>query len=482
MLGRVRRSAATGPFLALAVLCSLAATQASHPVSPANARSAAAGESQTIAFGSRSVELTVNSGGDAAFEQRVTELVAAAGPVLEGLIGVPYPGPADMTISLRSYEQLGGYAGLAGCSLFSCHIRVSSQFDDTTLLHELTHAWTQSFRNRWLAEGMAEYISDRASAQTDGRALPALEVTDERPPYPLLEWLLTIDMVTAEEEAIVAEYEGYYWSRRFFEELEAIVGRDSVTRTLAAVVPMQAGTVGVRRFMDSLDDAGAAKADELFLRYVFPPDRASEVTDRRAARDRLSSVAARGATEAPELSQDVLTPIREDVGAWEFTDALAALGRVEKGLDTYLQLKDRLAALKSDAEAAGLPYPNLLEYAFRSWDFALFLETIDEAEAAVPAYVEAKEKPSAPRGFWQRIGLLGRSPDDQLERAAEAFESADFGGSIDHSNAAGARLEDAASRGVTNVVVATVVLGLVLAAAALILRGVLYTQGNPAGT
>ena len=145
---------------ALAIAASLIAS----PKADARPEATPAGEEpQTIPFGSRTVVLTVDSPGDKEWVAHVTELVIAAGPALEEMIGVPFPGPEKMTISERTSDQLSGYAGMAGCSHVVCHIRLLPYFDDTTLLHELTHAWTQSFRNRWLAEGMAEYISDRAA-------------------------------------------------------------------------------------------------------------------------------------------------------------------------------------------------------------------------------------------------------------------------------------------------------------------------------
>lgn len=444
---------------------------------PAAARaSEGLGDPQTIAFGSRTVQLTVNeSPGDQEWARRVAEVVAAAGPALEEMIGVPYPGPEAMGISERTDEQLYGYAGLAGCSHVVCHIRLSENFRDTTLLHELTHAWTQSFRNRWLAEGMAEYISDRAAARIDGRPLPAPEAAGDRPPYPLLDWTLTIDLNTAEEEQITSEYEGYYWSQRFFEQLEATVGPEAVRRTMAAVVPLQAGTVGVRRFIDAVDEA-SVEADDLFIRYVFPPDREQEVRDRRVARDRLAALTARSAAEAPELSQTPLATIREKVAAWEFAPALAVMDRLDQGLNAYVQLRDRLSALKTSAEAAGLAYPYPLESAADMWEFAWALETVDQAGPAIEAYIAARDELSAPRGLWQRIGLFGRSPDAELERAAQAFASADFTGTIDHSHAAEAQLQGAGSRALMNLLVGAGALVLVLASAALLLRWVLTQE------
>src|SRR5262245_51461621 len=76
---------------------------------------------ETITFGSRTIELTLNhSDGGPDWDSRVRNLVVEAGPVLEDLIGVPYPGPDKVGISERTNEQLSGYAGLAGCSHIAC--------------------------------------------------------------------------------------------------------------------------------------------------------------------------------------------------------------------------------------------------------------------------------------------------------------------------------------------------------------------------
>ena len=430
-----------------------------------------AGEVQTIAFGSRTVELTLDgTPRDTYWAQRVSDLVIAGGPVLEELIGVPFPGPEQMTISERTSDQLSGYAGMAGCSHVVCGITLLRDFDDTTLLHELTHAWTQSIRNRWLAEGMAEYVSDRAAARIDGRDFPVAEPAGDRPPFPLLDWMLTIDFNSAEEEQINAEYEGYVWSRRFFEQLEATVGPDALRRAMAAVAALQPGTVGVRRFMDAVDDPGGVPADDLFIRYVFPPERESEIRDRRTARDRISALSGRAAAEAPELSQDVFTSIRERMIAWEFAPVITALSHLEEGLNAYLAIRDQLPALRSAAEQAGLSYPSSLGNATATWNFTPFLEKIGDATPAIEAYAAAKQDLSMPRSIWQRLGLLGAtSPESHLESASASFASANFSQSIEESRAAGATLADANGRALVNAALGAVILTLVLFSAGFLL-------------
>ena len=440
-----------------------------------------AGDVQTIAFGSRMVELTVDgSPGDDEWGQRVTDLVIAAGPALEELIGVPFPGPDAMTISERTSDQLSGYAGMAGCSHVVCGIRLLPDFDDTTILHELTHAWTQSFRNRWLAEGMAEYISDRAVARIDGRIIPVAEPAGDRPPFPLLDWMLTIDFNSAEEEQISNEYEGYVWSRRFFEQLEATVGPDPLRRTIATVAPLQPGTVGVRRFMDAVDDAGGVPADDLFIRYVFPPERESEIRDRRTARDRLAALSTRSTADAPELSQDVFISIRERMGAWEFTPVINALAYLEEGLNAYLAIRDRLPALRSAAEQVGLPYPGSLQNATATWAFGPLLAKMDDATPAVEAYAAAKQKLAEPRTIWQRLGLIGKSPESHLESASASFASANFSQSIDESHTADATVSDANSRALVNAALGAVILVALLLSAGFLLFWAARNEPTPA--
>ena len=432
--------------------------------------------SETITFGSRTVELTLShSEGGLAWDSHVKDLVVRAGPALEELIGVPYPGPDKIGINERTSGQLGGYAGLAGCSHVVCNICLSTDFRDKTLLHELTHAWTQSFRNRWLAEGMAEYISTRASARLDGRELGAIELADDKPPFPLLDWLLTIDFNTAEEEQIQSEYEGYYWSERFFEQLETKIGAEALKRTLAAVVPLPAGTVGVRRFMDALGEVGGANADELFIRYVFPENQASQVLARRTAHERLAEISARASTEAPELTRYVFTRVGEDIAAWEFESALAALARLDKGLSAYLKLRDRLPAVKTKAESAGLAYPYPLQNALLTWDFAPFVDTIDKAGPAIDAYAGTKEKLSKPRSAWQRLGLLGRRPEGELDHAAQQFAAANFSDSIERSKAAEAQLDGAGGRAVLLLLAAGTLL------AAIVATGYVVSRWKPRG-
>jgi hypothetical protein len=221
--------------------------------------------------------------------------------------------------------------------------------------------------------------------------------------------------------------------------------------------------------MDALDDGGV-QADDLFTRYVFPPERESEIRDRRAARDRLSALSGRASVEAPELSQDVFGPARQQIAEWQFAEALSVLAQLEEGLNAYVALRDQLGALRTAAEQAGLPYPYPIENAKTNWGFAPLLESTKDAGPAIEAYTAAKQKVNEPRSVWQRIGLIGKSPDSHLEKAVAEFASGQFTRSVEQSRAAESTLEDASGRALVNSAIGAAALLLAALSVVLLIR------------
>jgi hypothetical protein len=221
--------------------------------------------------------------------------------------------------------------------------------------------------------------------------------------------------------------------------------------------------------MDALDESGA-HADDLFIRYVFPPERESEIRDRRTARDRASALSARAAAEAPELSQEVFNPIREQLANWEFAAVLASLDRLEQGFGAYLQLRDQIPALRAAAEQAGLPAPYAFEDALKTWAFQPFFDSLADFTPAIEAYTAAEQKLSEPRSITQQLGLIGRRPESHLEAARGNFAASNFRAAIDDSHAAEAALADANSLGLRNAGIGAAVLVLLVISAFFVLR------------
>jgi hypothetical protein len=137
---------------------------------------------------------------------------------------------------------------------------------------------------------------------------------------------------------------------------------------------------------------------------------------------------------------------------------------VNAGIDAYLQIRDRLAAFKAAAEAAGLAYPIPFDQAKSTLNFAPFAGMLDRGDQAIAAYPAARDAVRAPRSMLQTLGLLGQDPDGRLEAAESDFAWANFDGSIQKGQQAQDTISGAESAGQRNAVVALALLaGFVIA-------------------
>ena len=419
----------------------LAALGAPHP---------AAGEeavlSRTVPTASGDITVSITYiVGDEDWAERIVTLSGQAIPVLEEFTGVPYPGQDEVEIHEKESREIFGYAGLAGCYRVTCGISVvPSDYDEATLFHELAHIWTMAFRDRWLSEGTAEFLSwktvARLSPGTSTRADDEWPGWDG-PSFALETWGSPGATRSIDEE--FADYQGYYWSPIFLQRLEALLGPDLVRNTYAALIPLGENTVDSKKYMDALEDAGGGNNDEMFLSFIFTEKARPLLANRRESRERLAALTARAQAEAPELPVDALKPVQDAVAAWEFQKAASALDQLESGLDAYLPARADLDTLRASAESAGLPYPTPCENALTTWDFPLCVGSIPRAPEAVEAYRSASTTVSEPRSLWQRIGLIGKDPEGQLNGAADAFARAEFAGSVKSSRAAQATIAGA---------------------------------------
>ncbi|HWV76425.1 MAG TPA: hypothetical protein VN027_03840, partial [Isoptericola sp.] len=91
-------------------------------------------------------------------------------PVLEDLVGQPWPGGLD-TIREDVSPKVLGYAWF---DADKDEIVIPEDLDTATLYHELTHAWLNPDRltGRWLSEGMTEVVAQRAVDRTGATSDP----------------------------------------------------------------------------------------------------------------------------------------------------------------------------------------------------------------------------------------------------------------------------------------------------------------------
>ena len=346
--------------------------------------------------------------GEEAWAAHMRELTEAALPVLEELFGAAYRGPSELEIAERGRQQIAGYEGTFGCLFDSCVIGISPLAGDGVALHELAHLWTQPFESRWIAEGLAEFMSERAA-----ESLPALvEPYDPLTPpmiadLQLDDWGRSHHLIGAGQDELLIEETGYYRSRTFIEKLAETAGLDAL-RAVNAEANTLGGGVDSETYLGLLEEASGLRLDGLFLDAVFP------------------------ASYGPVLAQ------RRD-------------------------LQDRLDALRPDAQRAGFGLPARIGQLIMEWEFDDAEGLLAAAERALQTYVDARERVREPRDFRTEIGLIGKDPDAALGEAADAFAAAEFSKSERFAREAADQIDGAGRDGLVRLLIGAGVLALVLA-------------------
>ena len=346
--------------------------------------------------------------GEEAWAAHMRELTEAALPVLEELFGAAYQGPLELEIAERGRQQIAGYEGTFGCLFDSCVIGISPLAGDVVALHELAHLWTQPFESRWIAEGLAEFMSERAA-----ESLPALVERHESLTPPVIadlqldNWGRSHHLIGASQDELLIEETGYYKSRTFIEVLVATAGLDALQAANAEANTLGGG-IDSETYLGLLEEASGLRLDGLFLDAVFP------------------------ASYGPALEQ------RRD-------------------------LQDRLEALRPDAQRAGFGLPARIGQLIGEWEFDEAEGLLSAAERALQTYIDARERVRQPRDFWTDIGLVGRDPDAALGEAADAFAAAEFSKSERLARDATSQIDGARRDGLVRFLIGAGALALVLA-------------------
>ena len=400
--------------------------------------------------------------GEEGTAQHLRELTVAGLPLIEERYGFAYPGEQSITIRQGGRQAVLGFEGLTTCGLTGeCQVVVSPAADDVTFLHELTHLWSAIYAERWLSEGFAQMIAEETAD-----ALPAGLVQSrpaEREPATvdlrLDEWGSVSSLIGAKESERQRESAGYDLSIRFLYQLRFEVGNDALNRTNAAIAAGDAADS--QRYLDVLEETSGKHVDGLFAEWVFPDSFRPTLDTRRHARDRLEDVTRR-TTEAG-LSEDVPNAILKAIEAWHFEAAVAGLDDAERRLGEYEVLRRALDVLRQRSESAGLKLPSTIADEVQRWQFPSARLMFADAAQALEAYVEAEARLGDRRSVWERFGLLGRNPEEDLQRAAAVFAGGDFESAKDHANSARDSIDDASGTAFRRLLLLAFVLGLMSA-------------------
>jgi hypothetical protein len=248
---------------------------------------------RSIPLASGTVDLRVRAfEEDAAWGERIRDLLTAALPSLEAEIGLPYEraGPLVVVESPPiGFGEIGEHLSEGN------EILVAFDASDFTVLHQASHVWIgpRLFGERWIREGLASHFAMAVAPELE--AEPPFEpharsAELEGSALPLVEW---VEHPTA-DEAPEHEAYGYAASWAVCDEVASRIGavrlRTALQRIAAGVdaydPAASEGTypppvlppapVDTRRLLDQLEGDGQQVSD-LFADRVFGPDAEAEL-------------------------------------------------------------------------------------------------------------------------------------------------------------------------------------------------------------
>jgi hypothetical protein len=365
--------------------------------------------------------------------------------VLEREIGVAWPVDGPLAVHEALVRTTGGYAGVYAPS--DRRIEIAYTASDGVILHELAHAWFNGrlVADRWAAEGFASYYAERVAAelQLDADA-PAPPPDPDAAAIPLNDWGPSGSVDPAQESYAYAASLGL---------AESIAGRASpaVLRTVwgmadagigayqpttaaeQAAGPAAAGSPvnpadaegtelaegppDWRGLLDLLEDTTGKDFGDLWRDTVARPSDIAALDARLAARDAYRhAVTVAGDWRLPPAT-------RAAMRAWQFETAEGIL----RAVDAVLAERD---ALQATADGAGLTLPDRLRTAFEGdagIDAAAAEAQAEQAvvEAIVRARASAPANPGIGEQLIMNIGLLGATPQVDIDRAAADLAAGD---------------------------------------------------------
>ncbi|MBA2631700.1 MAG: hypothetical protein H0U86_01655 [Chloroflexi bacterium] len=428
--------------------------------------------SATVPLAGGTADLQVRSFvDDTAWGERTLDLVQRALPMLEEAIGLPYPQVGALVLTESVATDASGFAESEAAGT---EILVAFDQPPFTALHQVAHVWLSSelVESRWIREGMASDAAARVAARLEVEPPydPATEAAArEAAAFPLDAWQASADPA--------AEAFGHAASWAFVSELRAEAGDDALRTVLGRVAaslgpyaapeidpPDADGTapqapLTTRALLDHLESVSGAQLAARFGERVLVPADVAMLEERAAARTAFGElVAVAAGWDSPD-------PARAAMTDWRFDDAIPmiadALG--------WLEARD---ALLDEMEAAGLSAPDRLQQAYRS--FGGGVEAYDELEAqraVVRAYGATAAEINAEHSFLERIGLIGGpDPAQRLQMANGRFTGGDLRGAVEAISEAQRILASAETGGLIRLASAILVVVILTAIAALLVR------------
>jgi hypothetical protein len=392
---------------------------------------------RTVALGDQDVEVLAFSD-DKRWLRFVASRMTSGVPVLEELVGTTWPGGLT-TVREDSSVNVRGYDGWFDSSEDT--IVIGEKLDQELLYHELLHAWASStsFEERWLYEGIAQYVAAQAVAtlgEEPARQKPVSATSKQA--VPLNTWGYPGGRAQptdgygypASYRTMEALLDGMDDDTRSMVLAEAIAGRSAYA--VSGETRLTAHRTGWRRFLDLVQVLGHDDgAPRTFSKWVLTPEERKLIEDRRRALADYQAVDDADGQWAPPLG------VREAMTDWEFEQARKALRQVadlgpavievqEAAQRHDLELPESVVALYQDAGSAA--YDELADTLPRA-------ATAVEAVGAANAAAESGNPVTA-------LGALVLGLEDKAGEASDLLAEGD----LDGATTAAGEASDAAER------------------------------------
>ncbi len=362
---------------------------------------------------------------DGEWRSRVSDRLLRGLPVLERLIGLPWPVAGELSVTERAAAVLEGYAGFYLTD--EDRIEISEELDDLTIVHETSHAWFNQrlFKERWINEGLADTYATLALGEL-GLTWDPIDRPNRTSSaaFPLQTWPPPGRIVDTETEA--RERYGYAASYAvvsgFVREVtparmrDVFSAADQGTIAYVGAPPPEVvrGQNDWRTFLDLLEErGGSTQASDMFRTWVLDADGIKELADRADARAAYKDLVTHGAGWLPPLA------VRSPMAKWLFDPAREQIRAAERVLAT----RDSIAA---SAATLGVTPPASLEHDYESAndDLGPIQAAADRELETIGVIAEADRSVRAPRDVWMQLGLLGGvDPATRVDAARAAFNA-----------------------------------------------------------
>lgn len=349
-------------------------------------------------------------------------------PVLVELLGRPWPGDIDR-IREDSGSQVRGFEGWY--SRRDREIVLGEALQDGILYHELAHAWvnTATVEDRWLSEGLAEFLAEATAERTGGTfTTPRAVARDEPAALPLRTWEESPGFRGTEVDAWA-----YPASYRVVDELldglddgalSELLG-DAVTARSPWDLPEQevlsGGALRSTTFYDLLVEHATpsaldGSAEDLYAEWVLDADLVGRLGQRAAATEAYAGFASASAWGPP-------LGIRRAMADWEFAEARDEIAE-------RTELAGAATAVHDLSQRTGTPLPERVRRAYEGaeseGEYAAAAASIATATNSLRRYEQARAASEADRTVLGRLGATVLRVAQSADVAQDAITAGEF--------------------------------------------------------